>query len=269
MSAPTGRHGKGKRNRLASATMAAMGFAAHSLSPAEQKAMIEAERRGKPFLAYRDGFGDLRLTELGGRDRVVIGRIGCNDVVLDWDRQVSRSHAQLELVGAAWTLVDDGLSRNGSHVNGDRVLGRRRLSDGDVVRVGRTSIVFCAPGPAADSTLDAQSMPPVRLTDAERRVLVALCAPFLLESGAVPAPATNGEIAESLNLSRDGVKTHVRSLFTKLCVGALPQYQKRTELARRALERGLVTKADLIGDARPGTPAGAHGDRLRGSPVSR
>jgi hypothetical protein len=227
-----------------------MSFAPHSLSAAEHTAMLEAERRGQPFLAYRDGLGDLRFTDLGDRDRVVIGRIAGNDVVLDWDRQVSRSHAQLERVGADWMLADDGLSRNGSHVNGERILGRRRLSDGDVVRVGQTTIVFRASAAGFESTLGAQSMPAARLTDAERRVLVALCAPFVAEGGAVPAPATNAEIAEALNLSRDGVKTHVRSLFAKLGVGDLPQYQKRTELARRALDGGFVTRADLVSAAR-------------------
>jgi hypothetical protein len=227
-----------------------MGFAPHSLSAAEHKAMLEAERRGEPFLAYRDGLGDLRFADLGGRDQVVIGRIAGNDVVLDWDPQVSRSHAQLERVGTDWTLADDGLSRNGSHVNGERILGRRRLTDGDIVRVGQTTIVFRASAAGFESTIGAGTFPPVRLTDAERRVLVALCAPFGVEGGAAPAPATNGEIAGALNLSRDGVKTHVRSLFTKLGVGDLPQYQKRTELARRALDRGLVTRAELISAAR-------------------
>jgi pSer/pThr/pTyr-binding forkhead associated (FHA) protein len=226
-----------------------MAFSAHSLSPAEHKAILEAEGRGEPFLAYRDGLGDLRFTYLADRERVVIGRIAGNDVVLDWDKQVSRSHAQLERVGTDWTLVDDGLSRNGSHVNGERILGRRRLSDGDIVRVGQTKLVFRAPATAFESTLASNSMPPVRLTDSERRVLIALCAPFAAEGGAAPAPATNGEIAEALSLSRDGVKTHVRALFTKLGVGDLPQYQKRTELAHRALDRGLVTKADLLNDA--------------------
>jgi hypothetical protein len=228
-----------------------MGFAPHSLSAAEHKAMLEAERRGRPFLAYRDGLGDLRFTDLGDRDRVVIGRIAGNDIVLDWDPQVSRSHAQLERMGTDWTIADDGLSRNGSHVNGERILSRRRLSDGDVVRVGQTTIVFRASAEGFDSTLGAHSLPPAHLTDAERRVLVALCAPFAVKGGAAPAPATNGEIADALNLSRDGVKTHVRSLFRKLGVGDLPQYQKRAELARRALDRGLVTRAELISAARP------------------
>jgi hypothetical protein len=228
-----------------------MGFAAHSLSPSEHKALNEAERRGEPFLAYRDGLGDLRFTDLAHTDRVVIGRVAGNDVVLDWDRRVSRSHAQLELVGVNWTLIDDGLSRNGSCLNGARIFGRRRLSDGDILLVGRTSLVFCAPGTAAESTLGAHSMPALRLTDAERRVLVALCAPLLAEEDpAAAAPATNGEIAEAVQLSRDGVKTHVRSLFTKLGVGDLPQYQKRTVLARRAIDRGLVTRADLLSEAR-------------------
>lgn len=212
--------------------------------------MLDAERRGEPFLALRDGIGDLRITTLGVRERLAIGRVAGNDVVLDWDAEVSRSHAQLERIGQDWILADDGLSRNGSHVNGERVAGRRRLGDGDVVRIGRTTIVYRAPGAGHDSTLAAQSLPAVRLTDAERRVLVALCAPSAAPgggSGAAPVPATNREIAAALHLSLDGVKTHVRSLFGKLGVGDLPQYQKRTELMRRALDRGLVTKADLIG----------------------
>jgi pSer/pThr/pTyr-binding forkhead associated (FHA) protein len=154
-------------------------------------------------------------------------------------------------VGSDWTLADDGLSRNGSHVNGERIVGRRRLSDGDVVRVGQTTIVFRAPGGRFESTLAELSAPRVHLTDAERRVLVALCRPFAVDGGPAPAPATNRDIAEALNLSLDGVKTHVRSLFSKLGVGDLPQYQKRTELARRALERGLVTRSDLLDADRP------------------
>jgi predicted component of type VI protein secretion system len=229
-----------------------MDFAPHSLSTSEHKALLDAERGGQPFLAYRDGFGDLRLTALGGRDRVVIGRVAGNDVVLDWDRQVSRAHAQLERVGLDWALVDDGLSRNGSHVNGERVLGRRRLSDGDVLRLGGTTIVFRASAAANESTVGAGSFQAARLTDGERRVLIALCAPFAVERSAAPVPATNAEIAAALSLSRDGVKTHVRSLFAKLGVGDLPQYQKRTELARRALDSGLVTRADLVSVARSG-----------------
>ena len=36
-------------------------------------------------------------------------------------------HAALERVGDAWALIDDGLSHNGTWVNGERLIGRRRL----------------------------------------------------------------------------------------------------------------------------------------------
>ena len=221
-----------------------MGFAAHSLSAAEQKAMLEAERRAEPFLAFRDGVGDLRLQPLGGHDRLSIGRSAGNEVVLDWDPQVSRSHAQLERMGTDWTLVDDGLSRNGSQINGERLVGRRRLRDEDVLRIGRTTVVFRAPPGKSESTLVERSLPVAKLTEGERRVLIALCAPVIADHSPVAAPASNREIADALHISPDGVKTHVRALFDKLDIGDLPQYQKRTALARRALELGLVTRAD-------------------------
>lgn len=42
-------------------------------------------------------------------------------------------------------VVDDGLSRNGTFVNGERVLGQRRLEDGDQLEVGRTLLIFRSP----------------------------------------------------------------------------------------------------------------------------
>ena len=222
-----------------------MTFPPHSLSPAELTAVLAAEREGAPFLAYRDGAGDLRLMPLENLDRTTIGRMEDNDLPLDWDREVSRTHAQLELVGGEWTLVDDGLSRNGSFVNGERVTGRRRLGDGDALRIGRTTIVFRAPSAVGETTAVADDTALVRLTQAERRVLVALCRP-LLATGGSSIPASNKEIAAELHLSVAGVKTHVRALFAKLGVDDdQPQYGKRTALTRRALEAGLVTARDL------------------------
>ena len=57
-----------------------------------------------------------------------------------WDSEVSRLHAQLEPVGRDWIVVDDGLSRNGTFVNGERVNGRRRLRDGDRLVFGETPV---------------------------------------------------------------------------------------------------------------------------------
>lgn len=222
-----------------------MGFPAHSLSPSEHAALLAAERAGEPFLAHRDHHGDLRIIPLGAIEQLSVGRTADNDIVLLGDAEVSRAHAELRAAGAGWTLYDDGMSRNGTYVNGERVMRHRRLEDRDVVRVGTTAILFRFPSTVGDaSTAVAQAKPAARLTDAERRVLVALCRP-LLEPGLVATPASNRVIADGLYLSLPGVKSHVRTLFAKLDVDDLPQNRKRAELARRALELGLVSARDL------------------------
>src|SRR4051794_33463694 len=108
----------------------------HQHSPSELKKQIEAERRGSPFVVYRDGAGEQVILELAEGSRLTIGRNTDSDLCLDWDPDVSRVHAALERVGVQWTLVDDGVSRNGSFVNGERVHGRRRLADSDRLRFG-------------------------------------------------------------------------------------------------------------------------------------
>ena len=222
-----------------------MGFRPHALSPAELEALLDAERQGVPFLAYRDGLGDMRLEPLASLARIAVGRSAQADLPLVWDTEVSRTHAQLELLGGDWTLVDDGLSRNGSFVNGERVLGRRRLCDGDLIRFGHTAVLFRAPSSVGESTVGTDPVTPARLTDGERRVLVALCRPLTAPDGAA-GPASNRDIAEELHLSLAGVKTHIRALFAKLEIDDLPQYAKRSELARRALDAGLVTPRDMV-----------------------
>src|SRR5689334_11437339 len=88
-------------------------------TPAELKEVIAAERTGHPFVVWRGEDGEQRVLLLDQqRWRVMIGRDPAADVSLPWDAEVSRSHALLEQVGRGWTVVDDGLSRNGSFVNG-------------------------------------------------------------------------------------------------------------------------------------------------------
>jgi DNA-binding CsgD family transcriptional regulator len=222
-----------------------MGFRPHALTPSERAALARAEHDGDAFVAFRDGFGDLRLVPIEASTHLTIGRTADNDIVIDGDPQVSRTHARLERIGGGWALHDDGLSRNGSFVNGERVLRHRRLADDDMLLIGSTSILFrCPTPPVADSTVAASPAAAARLTEAERRVLVALCRP-LMAPDTVAAPASNQEIADELVLSLSGVKSHIRSLSAKLAVADLPQNRKRVQLARRALDTGLVTTRDL------------------------
>ena len=73
-------------------------------------------------------------------------------MALSWDDQVSSIHAELTRLGEDWLLIDDGLSRNGSFVNGERLSGRCRLRDGDRLRFGATEVTFHAPFQAGQET---------------------------------------------------------------------------------------------------------------------
>ncbi|HEY7150648.1 MAG TPA: FHA domain-containing protein [Solirubrobacterales bacterium] len=211
----------------------------------ELKERIEAERRGAPFLVYRepDGGQVVRVLDAG---RLTVGRSDTAEVSLEHDPRVSRVHAQLERMDEDWILADDGLSRNGSFVNGERVIGRRRLRDGDALRFGGSMVLFRSPGqagaeetaPAADEVTASDVSP------AQRRVLLSLCRP-LIEDDATAVPATNKAIAEELVVGVDAVKANLRALFERFDLGDVPQNQKRIRLAEVALRNGIVSARDL------------------------
>jgi pSer/pThr/pTyr-binding forkhead associated (FHA) protein len=217
-----------------------------SVSAPELKAQIEAERAGRPFLVYRDGGGEQVIRPIEANAELWVGRAGSADVRLDWDEEVSALHAQIEVVRDECTLVDDGLSRNGSFVNEERVHGRRHLRDGDSLRCGRTLLTYRRPGEdAPEATAIAGELPAAAtVSPAQRRVLLALCRPYK-EGDAFATPATNQQIGEELHLSVDAVKTHMRALFEKLGVGDLPQNQKRVALVEQALQSGIVNRREL------------------------
>ena len=217
------------------------------VSVSELKARLDAERTGHPFLVYRDDQRRQMVIALeAGLDQLSIGRRPSVDVVLDWDEQVSRVHARLERVEEDWTVVDDGLSRNGTFVNGERIFGRRRLSDGDTLRFGSTTMTFRSPQAevVAGTMLAGENPAAVELSSGQRRVLVALCRPYK-DGAAFASPATNQQIAEELFLSVDAVKTHLRVLFAKFGIEQLPQNQKRTRLVERAFLSGVISEHDL------------------------
>ncbi len=217
-------------------------------SAAELKEQIEAERLGLPFLVHRDADGNQRIRLIeGDRGEIWIGRSASADISVPWDGEVSKLHAQLEFVGGECTLVDDGLSRNGSFVNEERVSGRRRLRDGDVIRIGQCRVLFRAAlgeGGGDSTVLSTDPFGLAGVSPAQRRVLVALCRPFK-EGAAFATPATNGEIAAELHLSVDAVKTHLRTLFEKFDLADVPQSGKRVALVQRAMQTGLITERDL------------------------
>jgi pSer/pThr/pTyr-binding forkhead associated (FHA) protein len=220
-------------------------LAHHVATPVELSERIAAERRGTPFLLYRDGDDRQVIVELpDDRARLTIGRSGQNDVALRWDAEVSRVHAELERIGSDWVIGDDRLSRNGTFVNGERIHTRCRLHSGDVLTAGNTAIAFLAPDPSSASATVAAGHPlaGISVTPAQRRVLLALCRP--LAGGG--APASNRQIADELVIAVDTVKGTLGRLFELFGIGDdVPQNQKRAALARRALQSGIVRRDEL------------------------
>jgi FHA domain len=221
--------------------------APHSLSPSELKELLTAERTGKPFLAFRDeqGLLGIFLTGRGGQTRTM-GRRDEMDLSITWDSEVSGLHAELQGIGGEWTIVDDGLSTNGTYVNGQRISGRQRLRDGDRIRIGRTILAYVAARSApVQETVTAGKEPALQqLTDTQRRVLIALCRPYC-DGDSFATPATNQQIAAELFLSVDAVKMHLRTLFAKFELGELPQNQKRARLAECVLQFGVISRREL------------------------
>jgi hypothetical protein len=205
---------------------------------------VEGERL--PFLALRESDGKLRLIVLDSRrSSLTIGRRAEADVPIAWDAEVSALHAELHCRGGEWTILDDGLSRNGTFLNGRRVAARQRLRDGDRVRVGRTTIAFHLGGrERAQTTVAGRALPVPTLSPTRRRVLLALCRPRL-EGGAYATPASNRQIAEEVFLSVDAVKTHLRALFNEFGLAHLPQNQKRAALVERATQLGVISPSEL------------------------
>ena len=132
--------------------------------------------------------GSGRTLEL--HDAVVrLGRDPTASIPITGDdaRVVSTRHAELRHTGDAWRLVDLG-SRNGTYVNGRRVLGEAPLAPSDEIRLGETGprfIVVAVRG-APEPTL------------AEHQVFDPATAPLPpVQSSGVPAPAATPAAARA------------------------------------------------------------------------
>src|SRR5437899_8180697 len=171
------------------------------MSDLAERASVEFGRLPEPvepYLSYWSVTAEQRCWPRRCEAGVVtIGRSSATDVCIDWDPQVSRVHAMVERVGGVWTLIDGGLSRNGTYVNGTRLSSRVRLHDRDKIGIGATVLTFCAPPQTAvDDTMVGDALPAnVRLTDQQRSVLVALCRPYK-KGRPYASPASNQQIAD-------------------------------------------------------------------------
>jgi len=88
---------------------------------------------------------DARMEEVvllePGQRAYLLGRDFDCDVLLDLDLGVSRRHAYVSHEDAGWWIADAG-SKNGTGLNGVRVVGKEGLADGMTITVGRTDVRF-------------------------------------------------------------------------------------------------------------------------------
>jgi hypothetical protein len=208
----------------------------------EQAAREAAEQLGERFLVYRDEDGRQVIHTLGGsRPTVTIGRREEADITIPWDPELSRLHAELALRAGEWTIADDGLSQNGTWVNGLRLAGRRRLADGDIVRVGQTVIAYCDPVPIATgpTLVPGELSATPRFSEQQQRVLTALCRPLFADGEGIN-PASDEEVAEATGIPVGAVQVELDHLGRALGLDEMPVADQRAEIALLAMRSGLV-----------------------------
>lgn len=178
-------------------------------------------------------------------DRVTVGTEDTNRVCLADDGTVSRLHAVVENYGSGWTVRDLG-SRNGTYINGRRVLGEQALHPGDELRVGKTRLIFRDLGASDREGRGTQVLaldPRPDLTRRERDVLQALCRP-LATSEPFSQPASMRAIAQELVVTDAAVKQHLLRLYDKFGLADKSE-NRRVRLANEAVARGVITLDEL------------------------
>jgi hypothetical protein len=127
------------------------------------------ESSGNSRLTIRQGPVPGKVHELA-KDVVTLGRDVSNDIVIN-DAEVSRNHARLTAQSGSY-LMEDLASTNGTFVNGQRLIGPKLLSAGDVIGLGETVVleysimaadagatVIAAPGRMPEPVTAAPHMP--------------------------------------------------------------------------------------------------------------
>ncbi len=134
-------------------------------------------------LSYDDLLADVgRSFRLDGAGETIIGRAeGSTDTVAERDRLllpdnwVSTRHATLRAKAGGAFFLEDRESRNGTFVNGQKIAGRERIFDGDLLEIGHTLLCFRhVPEPALRALLDPAGLRRIGPTPTRCPELVAL-----------------------------------------------------------------------------------------------
>ncbi len=92
------------------------------------------------YLVIREGAKWTDVFRLVPGHSITVGRAPTNQIVLK-DERCSRAHAELFMTNGRWTIRDLD-SRNGTAIGESQLKGDWLLKPGDVVRIGRSQLVF-------------------------------------------------------------------------------------------------------------------------------
>ncbi len=190
----------------------------------------------------------LRVEESGdvvplNAEITTVGRGKGTDIRLG-DSSVSQLHAELVRRGPYVYIVDLGLSRNGTRVNG-RPITRRVLDENDVVSFGTARCTIGGlPHEELSPDVELRRGSAPELTRRELDVLTSLCRPALSDEAFV-SPATARDIAEDLVVTEAAVKQHLLRLYQKFRIPEGPN--RRTRLANEVVALGLVRPMPIPG----------------------
>jgi hypothetical protein len=156
-------------------------------------------------LVIEDEAGTRSIVPFAG-EPIVVGRAPEGVTFRLTDRNVSRRHARFVLQSGS-AFVEDLGSLLGTRVNGERIAGKRRLREGDLVQIGDYDLAVLAEAPALEGAGAPPPLPaPLRSPDPNAvttRLPLAEPAPAIAAPPprAAPAPAPAGRAARTARIA--------------------------------------------------------------------
>jgi hypothetical protein len=159
-------------------------------------------------------------------DEVVIGRGSMGQITIE-DPMLSRRHIRIDLSGPE-PMLEDLRSRNGTQLNGQPLIDRAILRDGDRIRIGTQELVFLVP-----NVMGKQQRTTSGLT-----FCVGCAVPYPTSSPQCPhcgaIPTAHGQQAPLRDVAASGWTFH---LLSQVVARALDQ--GRLADAERMMSRGV------------------------------
>lgn len=210
----------------------------------QEAALVRKEDSGRPD---RQELGQAVTT---------IGRWAPNDIVLD-AREVSRHHAEIRREAGRYLIEDCG-SKNGTLLNGRRIIEAEPLQDGDRIHIPPSfDFTFVASGATAPSR-GAGPAEPIRLDRDRRMVWIqsrelepplspAQFALLALLAGEPGRAYSRDEITAAVwpDAAREGVSDAAIDALVRRLRGRLSEIDERHQYV--AVVRGYGFKLDLPG----------------------